>query len=86
MLYERSLTIETRLQTVLRLIEAGSYSTAELAEEIGVSVPTISRDVTALRQRGYTIRAEKLGTCWRFVRDPANEDGVRPVGRGRKPR
>ena len=84
MLYERSLTIKTRLQTVLRLIENGSYSTAELAEEIGVSVPTISRDVTALRQRGHAIRAEKLGRNWRFVlvRVAANEnDGRKHKGR-----
>ena len=43
MLYERSLEIERRLQTVLELIHTGDYSTPALAEEVGVSIPTISR-------------------------------------------
>jgi predicted DNA-binding transcriptional regulator YafY len=76
------------LQTVLRRIEGGSDSTAELAAEIGVSVPTISRDVTALRQRGHAIRAEKLGPTWRFVLDPspANQNESQSAKRSRKPR
>ncbi|QDS97045.1 HTH domain-containing protein [Adhaeretor mobilis] len=84
MLYERSLQIETRLQTVLRLIETGDYSTPELAEELGVSIPTVSRDVTALRQRGHDIRAERSGAVWRYVLEhPATK---RTVAAGRKPR
>lgn len=66
MLYERSLGIETRLQTVLKLIETGQYSTPSLAEEVGVSIPTISRDVTALRQRGHDIVAERRDGAWHF--------------------
>jgi predicted DNA-binding transcriptional regulator YafY len=69
MLYERSLSIETRLQSVLSLIESGEYSTRELAAALGVSVPTISRDVTALRQRGHAIRAERRDSAWHFVLD-----------------
>ena len=67
MIYQRSLDIERRLQTVLKLIETGQYSTPDLAEQIGVSSPTISRDVTALRERGHNIRAEKQSTGWRYV-------------------
>jgi predicted DNA-binding transcriptional regulator YafY len=67
MLYQRSLDIERRLLTVLKLIETGQYSTPELAEEVGVSIPTISRDVTALRQRGHCILAEREDKTWRFV-------------------
>lgn len=76
MLYHRSFTIENRLQTVLRLISTGQFSTPELADEVGVSVPTISRDLTALRQRGHSIRAVRLGTHWRYVisSPPANEN------------
>lgn len=66
MLYARSLAIETRLRRVLRLIETGTYSTPRLAEEVEVSIPTISRDVTALRQRGHKIRAERAGTVWHY--------------------
>lgn len=67
MLYQRSLDIEQRLQSVLRLIATGEYSTPAIAHETGVSIPTISRDVTALRQRGYDIRAEKQSSGWRYV-------------------
>jgi len=67
MIYQRSLNIERRLQTVLKLIETGRYSTPDLAEQVGVSIPTISRDVTALRERGHDIRAEKQSTVWRYV-------------------
>ena len=67
MLYERSLEIERRLQTVLELIRSGDYSTPALAEEVGVSIPTISCAVTALRERGHSIRAENSGDGWRYV-------------------
>jgi biotin operon repressor len=69
MLYQRSLDIEHRLKTVLTLIESGRYSTPHLAEEVGVSIPTISRDVTALRQRGFQIRAERFNGTWRYILD-----------------
>ena len=67
MLYERSLGIEKRLDHVLRLIRTGRYSTPKLAEEVSVSIPTISRCVTALRERGHDIRAKNHGDGWRYV-------------------
>jgi biotin operon repressor len=76
--FERSLEIESRLHQVLRLIRTGRYSTPRLAEEVGVSIPTISRCVTALRERGHDIRAAKTGNCWRYVlrRSPKNAAGI----------
>jgi predicted DNA-binding transcriptional regulator YafY len=65
--FERSLEIERRLDDVLRLIRTGRFSTPMLAEEVGVSIPTISRCVTALRLRGHNIRAENQGDGWRYV-------------------
>ncbi len=65
--FERSLEIERRLDDVLRLIRTGRYSTPMLAEEVGVSIPTISRCVTALRLRGHDIRAERHEDGWRYV-------------------
>ena len=65
--FERSLEIEQRLEAVLGLIRTGGYSTPMLAEEVGVSIPTISRCVTALRLRGHDIRAEKNGDGWRYL-------------------
>jgi biotin operon repressor len=76
MLYERSRDIETRLGTVLRLISLGEYSTPRLAAELGVSIPTVSRAVTALRQRGHDIRSLRAGAGWCFtlVRKPPTVD------------
>ena len=65
--FERSLEIERRLDDVLRLIRIGRYSTPMLAEEVGVSIPTISRCVTALRKRGHDIRAERHGKDWCYI-------------------
>jgi biotin operon repressor len=67
MLYQRSLEIEQRLETVLRLIRRGRYSTPRLADQLGVSIPTVSRYVSALRERGYDIRAERQSRGWRFI-------------------
>jgi biotin operon repressor len=67
MLYERSLEIEQRLEAVLQLIRTGKYSTPSLAQQLEVSIPTISRCVTALRARGHDIQAEKHATGWRYV-------------------
>ncbi len=66
MLYRRSLEIEQRLSAALRLIRKGRYSTPKLAEQLGVSVPTVSRYVTALRERGHDIRAERQARGWRY--------------------
>ena len=66
MLYRRSLEIGQRLDAALRLIRSGRYSTPGLAEQLGVSIPTVSRYVTALRERGYDIRAEKQARGWRY--------------------
>lgn len=81
MLYERSFLIEKRLQAVLELVRAGCYSTPGIAERVGVSVPTVSRDVTALRERGYDIRAERNGDSWRYVL--ANPNAGRSNGHAR---
>ena len=67
MRYQRSLEIERRLDDVLRLIEAGHYSTPGLAAAVGVSIPTISRIVAALRARGHKILAEKHALGWRYA-------------------
>jgi biotin operon repressor len=67
MLYQRSLDIKNRLDSVLQLIRRGGYSTPRLAEKLGVSIPTVSRDVSALRQRGYDIRSMRTDDRWTFV-------------------
>lgn len=67
MLYQRSHDIERRLGEVLRLIRIGGYSTPRIAEELGVSIPTVSRDVTALRERGHNIRSHRENDAWQYA-------------------
>ena len=67
MRYQQTIEIHQRLETVLRLIRTGDFSTPALAEAIGVSIPTISRIVAALREQGHDIRAERLQGGWRYV-------------------
>lgn len=86
--YQRSLEIELRLQAVLRLVETGDYSTPLLAKKLGVSIPTVSRDVTALRGRGHNVRSfRQADGSWRFTIVPSQsraEDGRGKDGRGRQ--
>lgn len=67
--YQRSFQIEQRLRAVLKHIAQGDYSTPQIATELGVSIPTISRSVLALRERGFAIRAEKGDGGWHYVLD-----------------
>jgi transposase len=67
MRYQLALEINERIEEVLRLIKTGEYSTPALAEAVGVSIPTISRIVAALREQGHDIQAERTGKCWRYV-------------------
>lgn len=66
-MYQRSREIEQRLQDVVRLIRSGKFSTPLLAMRLGVSIPTVSRYVTALRERGHDIRSERKDGRWRYV-------------------
>jgi biotin operon repressor len=78
MLYQRSLEIENRLDSVLQLIRHGGYSTPGLAKKLEVSIPTVSRYVTALRQRGHQIRSQRTEDGWSFVleqKKPMNAAG-----------
>jgi len=40
---------------------------------LGVSVPTASRAVCALRERGHRIRAEKQSEGWSYVLDEIDD-------------
>ncbi len=66
MQYKRSFDIERRLSEVRRLIRMGGYSTRRIAKELAVSVPTVSRDVMALRERGHDIRSIRKNDAWQY--------------------
>jgi len=64
--YERSQELEQRLQRLVGLLRTGRHSTPTLAEELSVSEPTVSRCLTALRKRGYGIKALKDESGWSY--------------------
>ena len=70
--YEQSQAIEQRLFHVLGLVEQGQHSAAELAEAVGVSVPTIARDIQALRQRGHPVVSGRRGRRWQYSLDSSS--------------
>lgn len=76
MLYRRSMEIEDRLQAVLTLIQAGGFSTPGIAAELGVSIPTVSRVVSALRERGHRIRSVRRGGGWSYVLDEVQAEAT----------
>jgi len=66
MVYQRSREIESRLGDLLRLIQTGHYSTPKLAAVLGISHPTVSRCISALRERGYNIQAVRGPEGWGY--------------------
>ena len=72
MFYRRSLTIESRLQDLVALVRTGDYSTSGLSTKLGTSVPTVSRCMRALRDRGYAIEAKRTerGWCYCLTSEP----------------
>jgi biotin operon repressor len=83
MLYEQSFTIGQRLDKLVRLIRAGQHSAPALAEKLGVSIPTVSRDIMALRQRGYAIRSAKVARGWAYRLVSAPSRVARGLDEGR---
>lgn len=76
-MYQRSEEIEGRLQTLVRLIREGRYSTPMLADILRISHPTVSRSLAALRERGYSIRAVNEGGKWAYelAGEPGRSNG-----------
>jgi biotin operon repressor len=84
MRYKRYLDIEQRLGEMLRLIRGGRHTTRTLASALHVSRPTVSRDIGALRERGYAIRVVKDAESWGYelTADPSS---VTHGAEGRQP-
>ncbi len=66
MRYKRYRDIEERLGRILRLIRSGRHTSRTLASALRVSRPTVTRDIGALRERGYAIRAVKDAESWAY--------------------
>jgi biotin operon repressor len=66
MIYSRSQAIEKRLHDLIELVRLGRHSTPMLARKLEVSEPTVSRCLTALRERGYLIKSTKDTGGWSY--------------------
>ncbi len=64
--HQLSLEIPERIEEVFRSIKTGEYNTA-FAEEVEVSVPSISRFFAALIDQGNDIRSVRNQQGWRDV-------------------
>lgn len=59
----------------------GRRAAPALAEEVGVSIPTISRIVAALREQGYDIQAELTQKGWRYVLEKSHQRATKSEAR-----
>lgn len=75
MRYSRLRSIDLRHSRLLRLIEAGSYSGPALARQLGVSEPTVYRDIEDLKRRGYAVEAVRLSHSWAYQMGNATTPG-----------
>ena len=66
MRYEHTMAIAKRHEALLALIDRGCHSGPELAEELGVSSPTVSRDIVFLRCLGYRIGSARREGGWAY--------------------
>ena len=64
--YEQHRQIEQRFQESIMLISEKRMNSKQLAEELGVSQPTIQRIISELRKRGYAIRSVRDELGWRY--------------------
>lgn len=64
MRYDRALAISKRHEELLALVESGAYSSVTLARRLGVSAPTIYRDVLFLKRQGHPIESVRLSSRW----------------------
>ena len=66
MRYDRLVAIANRHEALLELIRSGTFSCPKLAEELAVSLPTVSRDIVFLRHQGYGIESIRGRTSWGY--------------------
>lgn len=85
MLYQRLLQIESRLESVFELIRSGQHSTRSIAAALHISIPTASRAITALRERGYQVRSRRTGRTWSYELLGSDQSGRKCSGLHRHP-
>ena len=77
MRYERTMAIAKRHEALLALIDHGCFSCPDIAKELGVSLPTVSRDIVFLRRQGYGIKSVRGSNGWAYELTGTPELGPR---------
>jgi len=84
MRYDRAIAISKRHEELLALIRSGSYSSPLLAKQLGVSEPTVYRDILFLKRQGYSIESVRLPSNWAYqLSDEEAPSQVSRAGRRR---
>jgi biotin operon repressor len=73
--YQRAIEIQQRLDAVLELVQAGQYSTPQIADEVEVSTATVSRCIDALRKQGHSIESVKTDGQWCYRLHVSSQNG-----------
>ena len=73
MRYDRAIAISKRHEDILALVRSGSYSSPALAKKLGVSEPTVYRDILFLKRQGYCIESVRLSANWAYQLPPENK-------------
>lgn len=66
MRYDQSHAVTDRHEVLLNFISSGSYSSPILAKKLGVSEPTVYRDIQFLKRQGYSIKSVRLSDHWAY--------------------
>ena len=66
MRYDRAIAISKRHEDLLGLVRSGSYSSPALAKKLGVSEPTVYRDILFLKRQGFPIESVRLSANWAY--------------------
>lgn len=66
MRYDRATAISKRHEKLLTFVRSGSYSSPLLAKKLGVSEPTVYRDILFLKRQGYPIESVRLSANWAY--------------------
>jgi len=82
--YQRAIEIQRRLEAVLELVQAGQYSTPQIADEVGVSTATVSRCIDALRKQGHKIESVKTDGQWCYRLHESSQNGSAKLAKAGK--
>ena len=84
MRYERAIAISRRHEELLALVRSGSYSSPALAKKLGVSEPTVYRDILFLKRQGHPIESVRLSANWAYQLVSKQNPNRRHTGGRRK--